>query len=57
MKSGILEINDDELLLHQKHGETIRWSFKSLRRFGQGMIQVPLKLLVFYSPSKFNVLC
>ncbi|XP_067951030.1 uncharacterized protein [Watersipora subatra] len=35
-KSGILEVNDDELVHYQKNSEPIRWSYRCLRRYGLG---------------------
>ena len=34
LSSGQLEINDTELVLHQKGKDPIRWPLKTLRRYG-----------------------
>ncbi|KAF6030944.1 FRS2 [Bugula neritina] len=36
MKSGILEVTDDELVHYQSNSEPIRWSYRCLRRYGMG---------------------
>lgn len=36
VRSGILEVNDDELVHYQTNSEPITWSYRCLRRYGLG---------------------
>jgi len=45
MKSGILEVTDDELVHYQSNSEPIRWSYRCLRRYGMGMYLISTSII------------